>query len=94
VAQKSENHKIIGVGLDGADGHVRITRAKVFHLFGGSDETHARMQESCVRFTEKLDARGKRLGELGRQELRDLAAECNMNLLLPPVPADKGRQKE
>jgi hypothetical protein len=94
VAEKADNHRIVGVGLDGADGHVRITRAKTFHLLGGSEETHEKMQESCIRFTEKLDARGKQLGDLGRQELRELAAECDMNLLLPPAAAGKGRKKE
>jgi len=92
VAEDSDNYKIIGLGLDGVDGHIRITRAKVFHLLGGSRETHERMQGSCIRFTEKLDARGKQLGQLDRQELSDLAAECEMNLLMPPARSE-GRGK-
>ena len=45
---------LLGIGLDGRDGHVRITRGENFHLLGGSPETHQAMQEKCIRFNEKL----------------------------------------
>ena len=35
----------MGLGLDGEDGHRRVTRGKEFLLVGGSEETHERMQE-------------------------------------------------
>ena len=35
----------LGVGLDNEDGHTRLTRGDNFVLYGGSDETHGRMQE-------------------------------------------------
>jgi hypothetical protein len=70
------------LGLDGKDGHIRVTRAKVFELYGGSEETHAKMQESCIRFSEKLDKRGKRLEDLPSGELHDLAAQCELTPLL------------
>ena len=71
---------LLGLGLDGRDGHVRITRGGNFHLVGGSQDPHEAMQESCIKLNEKLDARGKRLEDLDRGELIDLAAECRMNL--------------
>ena len=82
----SNDAKIIGLGLDAKDGHVRITRHRIFHLLGGSEQTHEKMQESCIKFTEKLDKRGKRLAQLERSELHELAAECEMNLLEPTTP--------
>ncbi len=74
---------LLGVGLDGTDGHARITRGENFHLVGGSRETHEAMQDKCIRFNEKLRDRGKRLEELERNELRDLAGECDMNFVEP-----------
>lgn len=74
---------LLGVGLDNTDGHVRVTRGENFHLVGGSQETHEVMQDKCIRFNERLRERGKRLGELERQELADIAAECEMPLVQP-----------
>lgn len=84
MAKKSDKKAmLVGLGLDGSDGHTRLTRGKNFRLVGGSQETHEQMQEQCIKFNEKLDARGKSLESLERQELRDLAAECRMNLVHP-----------
>jgi hypothetical protein len=69
------------VGLDGQDGQVRITRAKNFHLVGGSKETHESMQEKAIKFDEKLASRRKELADLEPGEFLDLAAECQMNVL-------------
>ena len=81
MASKQEKARILGVGLDDRDGHVRVTRGGNFHLVGGSQDTHEHMQESCIKFNEKLDARGKAMEELGREELAELAAECEMNVV-------------
>ncbi len=67
---------VIGVGLDDADGHKRLTRGKDFMLAGGSEETHARMQETMIKVTEKLDTRGKRIRDAEPKELRDLIEEA------------------
>ena len=71
---------LLGLGLDNKDGHVRVTRGENFHLLGGSEETHESMQEKCVKFNEKLKGRGKQLADLNRDEFRDLAGECEMNV--------------
>ena len=74
---------LLGLGLDNDDGHVRATRGEIFGVFGGSHETHERMTEKCIKFSEKLKGRSKRLEDLRKDELLDLAAECEMNLLRP-----------
>jgi len=81
--------KLLGLGLDAEDEKIRVTRGKNFHLVGGSRETHESMQEKCIKFNEKLDAKRKSLGDLERQEFLDLAAECEMNVVLPPVQQDR-----
>jgi len=78
---KKEDKKslILGVGLDNADGHVRITCGENFRLFGGSEETHGAMQEKAVKFNEKLKDRGKRLEEVSKEEFRDIAHEIGLS---------------
>jgi hypothetical protein len=62
----------LGVGLDNSDGHKRLTRGEHFFLIGGSAETHGHMQDTALRFGEKLRARGKRLEETSVEEALDL----------------------
>ena len=72
--------KLVGLGLDSDDDQTRITKGENFHLFGGSQETHHSMQEKCMMFNEKLNAKGKKLDDLEQQEFLDLAAECRMEV--------------
>ena len=67
--------RILGLGLDDAQGHVRVTRGRNFDIYLGSESTHERLQETCVKLNEKLDQRGKRLEDLSRDEFIDLVAE-------------------
>ncbi|MEQ8847836.1 hypothetical protein [Botrimarina sp.] len=67
---------VLGIGLDNADGHKRLTRGKDFLLAGGSEETHAQMQETMIKVTERLDQRGKRIRDASPDELRDLISEA------------------
>ncbi len=69
---------LLGVGLDGRDGHTRITTGDNFRLFGGSQQTHQRMQEVAIRFNEKLADRGKRLEDVSRQELAEIARDVGL----------------
>lgn len=66
---------LLGLGLDGDDGHTRLTRGKNFVLYGGSQETHAQMQETAIKINEQLDRRGKQLEEVSPRELRDIYRE-------------------
>jgi len=81
VTSKRRKVKILGLGLDNDDGHVRVTRSENFYLLGGSEETHKGMQEKCIKFDEELRTRGKELASLERHEFLDLAAQCDMNVL-------------
>lgn len=70
---------LLGIGLDNADGHVRVTRGQEFYLVGGSQDTHERMQEKAVRFTEELDRRGKHMGDISRDEFTDIVRHISKN---------------
>ncbi len=66
---------LVGLGLDNADGHKRITTGEQFVLFGGSDETHGRMTEMVMKTFEELKRRHKRLEQCEPQEIADLLAK-------------------
>lgn len=68
--------KILGVGLDNEDGHTRLTRADNFTLYGGSEETHSRMQETAIKVNEQLTKRGKRLEDCSPREVADMIFEA------------------
>ena len=63
---------MLGLGLD-SDGHKRLTTGPNFLLMGGSEETHEVMTEKVLKINEKLSAGGKRLEEVSRQEMDDIA---------------------
>lgn len=66
---------LIGVGLDNADGHKRVTQSERFAIVGGSQETHERMTETVVKTFETLDRRGKTLDKIEKQELTEIISE-------------------
>jgi len=86
VVSERKKALLLGLGLDRDDEAVRITRGKNFHLVGGSQPTHESMQEKCVKFNEKLKTRGKQLDELEHSEFLDIAADCEMNVVVPAKP--------
>lgn len=73
---KPEVVGFVGVGLDGKDGHQRLTRAEYFVLVGGSAETHEHMQDTVIRFNEALDRKGKELHQTSSDEAIDLLRQA------------------
>jgi hypothetical protein len=65
----------LGLGLDNKDGHQRLTRSEHFFLVGGSTETHERMQDTAIKFTEALQRRGKELQEASVEEVLEIFRE-------------------
>lgn len=68
---------ILGVGLDNQDGQKRITRSEEMVLVGGSQETHERMQETAIKFSEGLEKVGKKLPEVSVKQAIDLLREAH-----------------
>jgi len=60
------------LAFDADDGQKRITRGKNFLLAGGSQETHAVMQETAIKVNEHLAREGKQLADVSIGELRDI----------------------
>lgn len=66
---------LLGLGLDNADGHKRLTTGEKFAIVGGSAETHERMTETVVKTFEELKHRGKHLEQVPRRELAEIIAK-------------------
>ena len=67
---------ILGLAFDNDDGHTRLTRGQNFVLVGGSQDSHAIMQETAIKVNESLERRGKRLEDVSLPELRDIFHEA------------------
>ena len=75
ATNKRKQAGLLGLGLDGNDGHTRLTRGKNFVLYGGSEETHGRMQETAIKLNEHLDRRGQRLEDVPPRDLAKIFRE-------------------
>lgn len=71
---------LVGLGFDAKDGELRLTKGPNFHLIGGSQATHERMQATCIRFNEELRRRGKTLDEIDLKEARDIIRKAEDSL--------------
>jgi hypothetical protein len=85
--KKKKKTWLLGLGLDGKDGHLRITKGENFKLVGGSEETHGVMQEKAVKMNEHLKRRGKHLEDLNGEEFHEIADKIGMPLIEPPGAA-------
>jgi len=68
---------LLGVGLD-SDGHKRLTKGPNFALVGGTQETHEQMTEKAIKINEKLEAKGKSLEEVSRDEFDEIAESVGL----------------
>lgn len=70
-----EKKTLVGIGLDNDDGQTRISRGKNFALLGGSEETHALMQETAIKVNEQLTKRGETMNSVRPEELGEIVRE-------------------
>jgi hypothetical protein len=66
---------LLGLGMDGSDGHKRVTSGDDFLLVGGSADTHEQMQDLVIRMNETLKTSGKRYSDLDRDEFAHLVKD-------------------
>ena len=70
--EKKTRKSLLGLGLDGQDGHTRITRGEDLLLMGGSEDTHGRMKETALKLRERLKKRGRSIESASTEELREI----------------------
>jgi hypothetical protein len=80
---KKQGRHLVGLGLDGKDGHKRITQGEHFHLLGGSEETHIHMQEQAVKISEQLKKRGKTIQTASEEEFQGTVEDIGLKVVSP-----------
>jgi hypothetical protein len=60
--------RLLGVGFDSEDSHVRITKADNYDVFMGSKESHEYIQQLIHKIEDELKTRGVSLDELTPEE--------------------------
>jgi len=70
-----EKHKkiirLLGVGFDGGDGHVRVTKGKSYDVLMGSEESHEYIQKLIQNIEAKLEASNITLDDLSPEEFTE-----------------------
>jgi hypothetical protein len=80
--------RIVGVGADQGDGHVRITRGRNFEIYFGSDASHEDMRRLCQRIAALASERGKAIDDLSEAELRELLGQLDEGRDRDATPLD------
>jgi hypothetical protein len=80
ASEPEKSAALLGLAFDNEDGHTRLTRGKNFVLLGGSQDTHAMMQETAVKINEHLDRQGKSLEDVSVPELRKICHEVTKKI--------------
>ena len=75
--REKSNAALLGLAFDHEDEQKRVTRGPNFLLAGGSQETHAKMQETAIKINERLDQKCKQLAEISTEELRDMVEDLH-----------------
>jgi len=64
--------RLLGVGFDADDGHVRITTGDKFDVIMGSDESHDYIAYLIRKIEEELVAQGLQLDELSPEKFSEI----------------------
>jgi len=68
--------KIIGLGADGFDGHVRVTNGNHYELVQGSEHSHELMHQWCEEINRRLKKMNREMQQLSVNEFIALARDA------------------
>jgi len=64
--------RLLGVGFDAEDGHIRITKGETYDVLMGSAESHEYIRNFIQEIEEEIEKRGLSLDNLTPKEFADL----------------------
>lgn len=67
--------RLLGVGFDAEDGHIRITQAEKYDVLMGSHESHEYIAQLIEKIERELEHRGLVLDELSPDQLTEIISE-------------------
>lgn len=76
TGKKESVTKIIGLGADGRDGHIRFTTGEGYELLNGSEQSHELMIQWCEAINRRLNDLGKDMVQLSADEFLALARDA------------------
>lgn len=76
VQTKERITKIVGLGADGFDGHIRVTNGNRYELVQGSENSHELMQLWCEEINRRLAVMNKQMEQLTVEEFIALARDA------------------
>lgn len=71
VEKKKKIIRLLGVGFDADDGHVRITQGEGHDVLMGSEESHEYLQKLIGKIEDELKEKGLSLEEMTPEEFRE-----------------------
>ena len=60
--------RLLGVGFDTEDGHIRISKGENYDILMGSNESHEYIQQLIQKIEDELKAQGKTLDDFSPDE--------------------------
>ena len=66
--------RLLGVGFDAEDGHVRITKGENYDVLMGSNESHEYIQQFIQKIEDGLKSKGLNLDDLTPEEFTKFVA--------------------
>lgn len=63
--------RLLGVGFDSEDGHVRITKGERYDVLMGSDESHEYIQQLIHKIEDEMNDRGLALDDFTPEEFSE-----------------------
>ncbi len=72
IGKRKKIIRLLGIGFDAEDGHVRITKGEKYDVFMGSDESHEFIRKLIQDIEETIEKRGLSLDDLTPDEFAEL----------------------
>jgi hypothetical protein len=72
IGKRKKIIRLLGVGFDAEDGHVRITKGEKYDVFMGSNESHEYIRKLIQDIEEEIEKRGLSLDDITPDEFAEL----------------------
>jgi len=69
--KKKKIIRLLGVGFDTDDGHIRISKGKNYDILMGSNESHEYIHQLIQKIEDELKAQGKTLDDFTPAEFSE-----------------------
>jgi phosphopantothenate synthetase len=72
IGKRKKIIRLLGVGFDAEDGHVRISRGEKYDVLMGSEESHEYIRKLIQDIEKAIEERGLSLDDITPEEFTEL----------------------